>query len=113
MANKGSSSKTKIHRITATDDAAKKITKKTKSADKKAKPKKTVPVKDTTEKTSLLSSITGYFKGAWQELKLVRWPTRRATWAMTLAILIFSLFFIIMILLLDTSFNWIFNQILK
>lgn len=55
----------------------------------------------------------GYFKGAWDELRQVRWPTRRATWGLTGAVLAFSAFFIIIILLLDAGFKYIFELILK
>lgn len=60
-----------------------------------------------------LFSIGGYFKGAWTELRLVRWPTRRATWGLTLAVILFSLFFVIIILLLDILFKYIFELILS
>ena len=53
-----------------------------------------------------------YFKGAWYELRQVRWPNRRATWSMTLAVLIYSAFFIVIILLLDAGFKYLFELIL-
>ena len=59
-----------------------------------------------------LRAIGGYFKGAWQELRLVRWPNRRATWGLTLAVILFSLFFAAMILGLDTLFHYLFKEIL-
>lgn len=59
-----------------------------------------------------LFSIGGYFKGAWLELRQVRWPTRRATWELTLAVILFSAFFIVIILLLDLLFKYIFELIL-
>lgn len=60
-----------------------------------------------------LFAIGGYFKGAWVELRLVRWPTRRATWGLTFAVLLFSGFFIVVILLLDILFKYLFELILK
>ena len=60
-----------------------------------------------------LFAIGGYFKGAWVELRLVRWPTRRATWGLTIAVLIFSAFFVVVILLLDMLFQFSFDLILK
>ena len=69
--------------------------------------------KTTAKKSAKKSGDVGYFKGAWQELKLVRWPTRSATWSMTAAVLVFTLIFVVLILLLDAGFNWGFNQILK
>lgn len=55
----------------------------------------------------------GYFKGAWQELRQVHWPTRQATWGLTGAVLLFSVFFIAFITLLDAGFKFLFEQILK
>jgi len=60
-----------------------------------------------------LFGIGGYFKGAWIELRLVRWPTRRATWGLTLAVLLFSAFFVVLILLLDLLFKYLFEIILS
>lgn len=59
-----------------------------------------------------LRSIVGYFKGAWFELRQVHWPNRRATWGLTGAVLIFSAFFVVLILLLDVLFRWLFEQII-
>ncbi|MBS7346235.1 MAG: preprotein translocase subunit SecE [Candidatus Sacchiramonaceae bacterium] len=53
-----------------------------------------------------------YFKEAWTELKLVRWPTRAETWKMTGAVLVFSISFATIILLLDMLFTWLFTTIL-
>ncbi len=54
----------------------------------------------------------GYFKGAWDELRQVRWPNRRSTWSLTLAVILFSLFFAGVILALDYAFNYLFKEIL-
>lgn len=59
-----------------------------------------------------LRAIGGYFKGAWEELRQVRWPNRRATWSLTAAMLIFTAFFAVLILLLDAFFKYIFQLIL-
>ena len=56
--------------------------------------------------------IGGYFKGAWQELKQVRWPTRRATWSLTGAVILYSAFFVVVVLLLDALFKYLFELIL-
>ena len=109
MAQKGNFSKTTVRRIKATDDTPVKNKKAVESKTTKSSTKKS----SKPAKASLLGSIVGYFKGAWHELKLVRWPTRSATWAMTAAVLIFTLLFVVIILLLDAGFNWLFEQILK
>lgn len=54
----------------------------------------------------------GYFKGAWYELKQVRWPNRRATWGLTGAVLLYTAFFAVLILLLDGAFKFLFDLIL-
>ena len=79
------------------------------------KSSKTVKVKKEVTNPFLktLIAIGGYFKGAWTELRLVRWPTRRATWGLTLAVILFSAFFVVIILLLDILFKFLFEIILK
>lgn len=95
----------KVTRITATDDAPKK-------AAKAPKVTKSKVVSEGTEKKNVFARIGGYFKGAWYELRQVRWPNRRATWALTVAVILFSLFFVALIVLLDTFFKWIFELII-
>ena len=55
----------------------------------------------------------GYFKGAWIELKQVHWPDRKSTWGMTFAVVLFTLFFVVLILLLDAGFKYLFDFIIK
>lgn len=95
----------KVTRITAVDDAPKKASKPTKGTKSKA-------VSETTDKKNVFARIGGYFTGAWYELRQVRWPNRKATWALTLAVILFSLFFVALIVLLDTFFKWIFEIII-
>lgn len=59
-----------------------------------------------------LRAIGGYFKGAWVELRQVRWPNRRATWGLTGAVLVYSAFFVVLVLLLDAGFKYLFELIL-
>ena len=51
-----------------------------------------------------------YFRDSWRELRQVRWTNRRATWALTLAVILFSLFFGIIIFLLDLGFTYLFKE---
>ena len=99
----------KVHKIKA-NDGAKQV--KVVSA-KKVSSKK--PKQNLVEERSRnpITALVQYFKGAWYELKQVRWPNRASTWSMTLAVLIFTGLFIVLILLLDAGFNWIFNLLLK
>jgi preprotein translocase subunit SecE len=59
-----------------------------------------------------LRAIGGYFKGSWQELRQVNWPTRKATWGMTLAVMLFTLVLAVFILLLDLGFEQLFKRII-
>ena len=93
---------TKVTRITASDDAPSKSTKVSKKdAPKQPKQKKNF--------FKPFRAIAEYFKGAWYELKQVRWPTRGATWSFTLAVLAFTVFVGVLIVLLDLLFNYLFN----
>lgn len=78
----------------------------TKTTDKQPKEKRT------RGKFNVFASIGGYFKGAWVELRQVRWPTRRATWSLTGAVLVYSAFFVVLVLLLDAGFKYLFELIL-
>lgn len=60
----------------------------------------------------VFSAIGRYFKGAWVELRQVRWPNRRATWSLTGAVLAYSAFFVVLVLLLDAGFKYLFELIL-
>jgi len=57
-------------------------------------------------------AIADYFTGAWYELRQVRWPNRSQTWQMTGALLGFTAFFVVVILLLDAGANYLFNHLL-
>lgn len=107
-ATKKSASNTVV-RVTAKDEAPKEEKKVKKT--KVTAPAKAAPVANTETKNPF-RAIAGYFAGAWQELKQVRWPNRRATWGMTLALLAFTAFFVALILLLDALFKYVFQLIL-
>lgn len=81
------------------------------------KPVKTEKVKKERAKGGVrgggvLRAFGGYFKGAWVELRQVRWPNRSATWGLTAAVLLFSAFFVVVVLLLDAAFKYMFELIL-
>lgn len=80
---------------------------KAKEASKKAK-----TVRADGENRGPLGAVGAYFKGAWQELRQVRWPNRRNTWSLTLAVLGFTAFFAVLILLVDAGFQYLFREIL-
>ena len=62
---------------------------------------------------SWVMGIGRYFKGAWTELRQVRWPNRKATWGLVFAVVAFTLFFVVLIVLLDAGFKMLFELILK
>lgn len=47
----------------------------------------------------------GYFRGAWQELRQVRWPSRKNTWKMTFSVIAYVLIFAGIIMILDLIFQ--------
>ena len=109
---------TNVTRIKATESSAK--AKKTVAAPSKraVKSEKAKKAPKASKQSSnkfivLLSRIGGYFKGAWYELKQVRWPNRRATWSLTLAVILFSAFFVVLIVLLDLGFSELFKLIIS
>jgi preprotein translocase SecE subunit len=48
-----------------------------------------------------------YINGSWQELRVTKWPNRRATWSLTVAVIVFSIFFAVLILSFDNLFKWL------
>lgn len=59
-----------------------------------------------------LTAFWTYVKGAWYELRQVRWPDRANSWKMTGALLAFCAFFVVLILLLDAGFKYLFEQLI-
>lgn len=105
------SSETNVTRIKAGDSSSTK--KPIKAA--KAKPATAHTVTNSMPKpkrAKALRAIGRYFKGAWVELGQVRWPDRRATWGMTGALLAFTAFFVVIILLLDAGFKYLFKLLI-
>lgn len=103
-----------VTRISAKTTAPSKDSKKSSKTVSKKSPKTIKVRKEPTNPfVKTLFAIGGYFKGAWVELRLVRWPTRRATWGLTFAVILFSAFFVVIILLLDILFKFVFEIILK
>lgn len=103
-ANKQTADQPTVTRITASDTKPKKDAKKKSVAS-------AAPEAEQTKKRvgNPLAAIGGYFKGAWFELRQVRWPNRRATWSLTMAVLAFTAVFAVLILLLDALFKYLFE----
>ncbi|MBR3248856.1 preprotein translocase subunit SecE [Candidatus Saccharibacteria bacterium] len=53
-----------------------------------------------------------YIRDSWMELRQVRWPNRKTTWKMVLAVIVYSALFMVIISLLDLFFSWLFGLIL-
>jgi preprotein translocase, secE subunit len=121
--NSTKASETKITRIKASDsDNNKKNNFKDKLSNLKAKVKKAKSKKNITnpEESNFKDNVyqkeikkVGYFRGALNELSQVHWPTRKETWALTLAVILFSVGFMILMILVDIGFKELFNIIMK
>lgn len=83
-------------------------TKSTKSSKKKV----IVPKVNSSKLLAPIFALGRYFKGAWYELRQVRWPDRKASWSLTGAVLLFTGLFVVLILLLDLLFKYLFELIL-
>jgi preprotein translocase subunit SecE len=106
---------TTVTRIKATDTkpneaVAAVVEPKVKARTKKTAAKNAKPVKVILKP---LAAMGAYFKGAWYELRQVRWPNRKETWSLTAAVMLFSASFITLIVLLDILFKYLFEIILK
>ena len=89
-----------------------------KSKQKKLKQaEKKIDQKEDSKKTFILFrpfvALGRYLRDSWREIRKVRWPNRKATWKMVLAVLIYTALFVLIISLLDLFFTWLFNLILK
>ena len=81
--------------------------KKTEKAEKEEKPLKKVFIL-----ARPFVALGRYLRDSWRELRQVRWPNRKSTWQMTLAVLIYCAIFMVFIMLLDALFTLIFNNLL-
>jgi preprotein translocase SecE subunit len=97
----------RITRIKAGDKKAKKA----KTSSKKVGTKTKKPSK--TSRTNPIRAFGSYIKASFREIRLVKWPTRRETWAMTLAVVIYSLVIIAIVLLFDNIYDWLFKLVIK
>ena len=52
-----------------------------------------------------------YLRDSWRELRQVRWPNRKATWKMVIAVLVYSAIFFVLIMLLDSLFELISSNV--
>ncbi len=85
------------------------VLKKSKAKFTKAEIAEQMREKQSSRKRRPLKAIGEYFRGAWYELRQVRWPDRATTWQMTGALIVFTLFIGVVIVLLDALFKYLFE----
>lgn len=102
VVRKVSTAKTAKTTATPSKKPAKKVNKTTKAQ----------PKKQTFVLFRPFTALGRYFRDSWRELRQVRWPNRRATWALTLAVILFSLFFVVFIMLFDWLFNYLMQEVI-
>ena len=133
--------KTKITRISAKDpnkpqtDKTEKKAKKSKATPVKtevAETKKEAPAKKAEKKAEVKTekvkskkdkkpfvlfrpfiALGHYLRDSWREIRQVRWPNRKTTWKMVLAVFVYTAIFVVIIMLLDALLTLLFNFILK
>lgn len=54
-------------------------------------------------------ALIRYLKQSWRELCRVHWPSRKSTWAMTFAVVLYTALFLILVLALDNIFSYLFK----
>ena len=109
-----------VTRIKAKDSAPEKTPEKTPAkVSKKPNPKKEKVKKEksTGKKPFILFrpfvAFGRYLKNSWHELRQVRWPNRKVTWKMVLAVFVYTAIVIAFLVALDILFDWLFSLILK
>lgn len=90
---------------------AKSVTADSKKTNKTAKSSVTSASK--TKKSTKKVKKQGYFKQSWHELKKVRWTDRKTTWQITIAVILFTLFMLLIVTLLDFGFNYLFKLVVQ
>ncbi len=53
-----------------------------------------------------------YFRNSWKELKQVTWPSRKQSWQLTLAVIVFATIFGVLIAIVDFGLDRLFKQVL-
>ncbi len=94
------------------EKADKKSNKKALKAEKKAEKAKAREGKKVFILFRPFAAFGRYLRDSWRELRQVRWPNRKTTWKMVLAVVIYTAIFVAIIVLLDLLFTFIFNKLL-
>lgn len=99
--------------LKARKQAAKKAAKNTKNRNKDSKASADKPLKEVFILARPFVALGRYLRDSWREIRQVRWPNRKNTWKMTLAVLAYCAVFIVFIMLLDTFFTFLFKTFVK
>ena len=59
------------------------------------------------------AALGHYIANSWREIRQVRWPNRKTTWKMVLAVIVYTAIFVAFITLIDALLTLIFNNFLK
>ena len=107
-----------ITRIKASDEVKKKKVEKPKKVEKQPKAEKPAKKPEKEDKKVFILfrpfvAFGRYLRDSWREIRQVRWPNRKATWKMVLAVLAYTALFVLIISLLDLFFTWLFSLIIK
>ena len=58
------------------------------------------------------AALGRYIHDSWIELRQVRWPSRKMTWKMFFAILVYVMILMVVVMGLDALFTWLFNFVI-
>ena len=103
----------KVAPKTPTKTSEQKAAKKTKNREQLSPKKHNAIVRFLLTLTTPFRAIGRYFRDSWRELRLVKWPTRKLTWKMTIAVIVYVLIFAGLIAILDILFTLLFSNIIK
>ena len=56
--------------------------------------------------------LINYFRESWRELRMVEWPDRKQTTRLTIAVIIFAVFFSVLIGIVDYGLDKLFKQLI-
>lgn len=58
-----------------------------------------------------MSKVSDYFKGAFSEIRKVKWPTRKEALNLTFAVIVFAVVFAVFTAAIDFGVNKLFEQL--
>lgn len=82
------------------------------SADSKTPDPRPAEKKRRLRMPKFLRTAGSYFKNSWLELRYTKWPNRRSTWSLTLAVIIFTAFIMLFMVGVDYVFDALFQRLI-